>query len=120
MLKINSIKSLITDEEIFRDDRHLSVEILEIGKKSLVIEIPSINKSGLQKILIGGLAFFQGRELAFQFIGLVVNMVEFEGGTRLEVDLLQYDRQLWLSYLEQNFARQKRADEVFRLIKGGS
>lgn len=117
-MKIISLKNINTNEDLFKVDSQLQVEVVEVANKSLVLEIPQALKIPPRKILLVGFFDFKEEKTAFQFIGQVVSNEVLDGVHRVAVDLTQYDKQLWVQFLRQKEEKQGRADHIFRLIKG--
>jgi hypothetical protein len=117
-MKIVSVKNLNTNEELLKPEKGHSLTIVELGKQSVVFEIPLISQKFYSKILVTGTIHLKGDDVEFQFIGKVANSENYDNTTRVSVDLIQYDKNLWVQHLQVGRDKQDRADRIFHSIKG--
>lgn len=117
-MTINSIKNLNTNEDILKSAKNPSIEIVEVSKQNIVFELPLIPQKFYAKLLISGVINVKGKSIAFEFIGKIVSNENFEDVTRISVDLLQFDKQLWVQFLQGKKEKQEHADRLFHSIKG--
>lgn len=117
-MKIVSVKNLNTNEELLKLDKSQTLTIVELGKQSIIFEIPLISQKFYSKILLTGTFHIKGENVAFQFIGKITNSENYDNTTRISVDLTQYDKNLWVQNLEVGREKQDRADRIFHSIKG--
>jgi len=117
-MKIVSVKNLTTDEDLLKAAKTFEFEIVEIGTHNIIFDVPHIQKKFYANLLLKGVIAMKGEEVPFQFIGKVTSNETLEHATRLCIDLLQYDKQLWVQFIQQGKDKQERADLIFRSIKG--
>lgn len=117
-MKIISVKNINTNEDILKSAKDGHIEVVEVGKQNIVFETPLIPQKFYAKLLLSGTFNMKGDNIAFQFIGKMVSKENLENVTRVGVDLLQYDKQLWVQFLQLKAEKQNRADHIFRSIKG--
>lgn len=116
---INSIKLVSTQESLTKPLKGKALPIVEIGKQSLVFETPQFPPHVHGNLLFMAEIHLDGQVFDFQFIGRVVSIDDLDGTKRVKVDLLQYDKQVWVRFLIRNAEKQEHADQVLRSIKGG-
>lgn len=119
-MKITSVKVLNSNEDLLKADRNREASVIEIGDKSIVFEVPSVPQKFYARLLISGVVHLKSGTREFQCIGNIISNESLDQVSRLGVDLLQYDKDLWVQFLQMKSERQDRADYILRSIKGES
>lgn len=117
-MKIHSIKNLNTNEEVLKAGQSRQVEVIEVRKQSLIFEVSHLTQKFHANLLLSGVIHLKESKAPYQFICKIVSFEIFEDMSRIEVDLIQYDKELWVQFLQLKAEKQERADRIFRTIKG--
>ncbi len=115
---ITSIKNLTTNREILKSSQIDFIKILEYGKSSLVFVFPADLQKGHSSLLISGIMTIRGKKNGFEFTGKIETSERMDNATRIQLNLVQYDRDLWRKFLRQAVSRQNKVDKLLRALKG--
>jgi hypothetical protein len=95
------------------------LEAVEYSEKTLVFQFPNI------KLNTGNLVSIQcllqmNETIPFPITGKIISCKENEEktGMRVQIDLRQFDKNLWSKFLKLCEQEQDRADRLFAAIKG--
>lgn len=109
---------MMTNAMVLKAKELLEIEIVEIEWRFIVFQIPEIKYSWNSSYLVSGTLPIRGGASSYEFTGKIKCLETAEGFSRLRFDLLQYDRALWLEFLDQLKVKQTRTDKIFSSIKG--
>lgn len=117
-MNITSVKNIVTDAAIFKTTPAAKIEVVEIERRFVVFQIPESKDGWHSMYMVSGVIPLEGKNIPYEFTGKMTCLETAGGFSRIRFDLLQYDRALWLKFLEQLQEKQTRADKIFTSIKG--
>lgn len=117
-MKVISVKNLSTNEEILKADKVKGAEVVEVEKQIVVFEFQYFPPKSYGNFLFLTELNMKRQNVQFEFIGKLISNELLENIHRVRVNLLQYDKHLWVRFLQRNAEKQDRVDGIIRSIKG--
>lgn len=119
-MQIQTIKNMTTNSFIYKHSAGSAIEVVEIERRFVVLQIPEIKDGWHAMYLVAGTIPIGAKKIAYEFTGKTICLETSGGYSRIRFELLQYDRALWLQFIEQIQQKQSHADTIFNSIKGES
>jgi hypothetical protein len=117
-VKIEMIVALSTNEVIFGPRSGPRAEVVEYGKKNIVVQGPLLKPRKGEWVRMKG-EVFTGLEFdVFDFTGKIVLCEARDEAIRCTFEFLQFNKKLWNRFLMFSKERQVRIDKILTSIKG--
>lgn len=117
-IELLQIQNLTIGVEILSPNAPTPFEVVEWKETSLVFQT-SIRAAPGQLLSLVGKVTIDKDVLPFEATGKITSVLpQINTLNRFEIHLQQYDRPLWLRFLKAIRAKQNRADNIFKSIRG--
>jgi hypothetical protein len=117
-VKIETIVALSTNEVIFGQRSGPRLEVVEYGKKNIIVQGFLLKPRKGEWVRMQGEVFTGLGFDAFDFTGKITLCETMGEAIRCTFEFLQYNRKLWLRFLTFSKERQVRIDKILQSIKG--
>lgn len=97
----------------------MAIDVVDYGQHSLAVICPKVTVRENTLLTINGQMNFANKQTEFEFTGKVLSLEPLEDSRcSLQIELFQFDRKLWESFLVCARAGQQKADQIIKAIKG--